>query len=421
MSEGVLVHPKQKRKADPELSLGLQYQKRGPKRKMFSNEPCRVCGEPATGFNYRVVSCNACKAFFRRAALSGRKYVCKFKNMNIKSEKNVDWLLICQHCRLEKCREAGMKDDYVHNLRLHRVMTKGSVGDKANFRNLLDPGQLALVDIFTTFWTLYTGGEVESEPTVDLTSEYTSRIQKEMENVERPIPPSMDSSSMARLSQTQYLASVVKYHMKLVDTLFNQIPELKPMSGVCRESLTRIGACQMSVLRGTYRSKYEKYEDFIDVDGDDSSTAFMSITNKSLDTQKLQRLGIPPDLIGQIFELCNFLRTPPNEKPDFINWSILSGLCLFNNGSSHLPDVNETEKMTIERLQESLLTILRIKLQQDGKNLMTLANYISFLAELRVYTDSEKTKQWGKFLYYSPKICLASNGAESDVNKSQFK
>jgi len=55
--------------------------------------------------------------------------------------------------------------------------------------------------------------------------------------------------------------------MKLVDTLFNQIPELKPMSGVCRESLTRIGACQMSVLRGTYRSKYEKYEDFIDVDG----------------------------------------------------------------------------------------------------------------------------------------------------------
>ena len=55
--------------------------------------------------------------------------------------------------------------------------------------------------------------------------------------------------------------------MKLVDTLFNQIPELKPMSGVCRDSLTRIGACQMSVLRGTYRSKYEKYEDFIDVDG----------------------------------------------------------------------------------------------------------------------------------------------------------
>ena len=36
---------------------------------------------------------------------------------------------------------------------LQRVMTKGSVGDKANFRNLLDPGQLALVDIFTTFWT----------------------------------------------------------------------------------------------------------------------------------------------------------------------------------------------------------------------------------------------------------------------------
>ena len=28
---------------------------------MFKHEKCRICGEQASGFNYRVVSCNACK------------------------------------------------------------------------------------------------------------------------------------------------------------------------------------------------------------------------------------------------------------------------------------------------------------------------------------------------------------------------
>ena len=36
-------------------------QKKGPTRKMFKHEKCRICGEQASGFNYRVVSCNACK------------------------------------------------------------------------------------------------------------------------------------------------------------------------------------------------------------------------------------------------------------------------------------------------------------------------------------------------------------------------
>ena len=49
-------------------------------------------------------------------------------------------------------RKTKVLSEYVI-VSFQRVMTKGSVGEKANFRNLLDPGQLALVDIFTTFWT----------------------------------------------------------------------------------------------------------------------------------------------------------------------------------------------------------------------------------------------------------------------------
>jgi hypothetical protein len=30
---------------------------------------CRVCGDTATGYNFNVISCESCKAFFRRNAL----------------------------------------------------------------------------------------------------------------------------------------------------------------------------------------------------------------------------------------------------------------------------------------------------------------------------------------------------------------
>ena len=35
--------------------------RKGPKKKLLDNEKCSVCSEPATGFNFRVPSCNACK------------------------------------------------------------------------------------------------------------------------------------------------------------------------------------------------------------------------------------------------------------------------------------------------------------------------------------------------------------------------
>ena len=37
-----------------------------------------------------------------------------------------------------------------------------------------------------------------------------TKLEKEMTKIEQPQYPNMDSSSMGRLSQTQYLASVIK-------------------------------------------------------------------------------------------------------------------------------------------------------------------------------------------------------------------
>ena len=43
------------------ISEKVRRIRKGPKKKLLDNEKCAVCTEPATGFNFRVPSCNACK------------------------------------------------------------------------------------------------------------------------------------------------------------------------------------------------------------------------------------------------------------------------------------------------------------------------------------------------------------------------
>ena len=42
---------------------------------------CRVCGDHATGYNFNVITCESCKAFFRRNAL--RPKVCWIKDIRL--------------------------------------------------------------------------------------------------------------------------------------------------------------------------------------------------------------------------------------------------------------------------------------------------------------------------------------------------
>lgn len=39
---------------------------------------CRVCGDHATGYNFNVITCESCKAFFRRNALRPKVYFYSF-------------------------------------------------------------------------------------------------------------------------------------------------------------------------------------------------------------------------------------------------------------------------------------------------------------------------------------------------------
>uniref|UniRef100_A0A1I8H0F6 Nuclear receptor domain-containing protein n=1 Tax=Macrostomum lignano TaxID=282301 RepID=A0A1I8H0F6_9PLAT len=72
---------------------------------------CGVCGDKALGFNFDAVSCESCKAFFRRNAAKGVEALkCPYEgNCRI----DISNRRFCKRCRLRKCFDVGMKKEYI--------------------------------------------------------------------------------------------------------------------------------------------------------------------------------------------------------------------------------------------------------------------------------------------------------------------
>ncbi|CAF1163507.1 unnamed protein product [Rotaria sp. Silwood1] len=73
---------------------------------------CLICGDQAIGFNYDVLTCASCKAFFRRNAQHNlEKIRCRTGQNRCSISHNSHRK--CQRCRLEKCFAMGMRKDFI--------------------------------------------------------------------------------------------------------------------------------------------------------------------------------------------------------------------------------------------------------------------------------------------------------------------
>ncbi|CAG2113556.1 unnamed protein product [Medioppia subpectinata] len=78
--------------------------------KILINCKCVVCGDKALGNNFGVITCESCKAFFRRNAHKINVFECLFdNNCEITSKTRI----FCRTCRLNKCFAVGMKKELV--------------------------------------------------------------------------------------------------------------------------------------------------------------------------------------------------------------------------------------------------------------------------------------------------------------------
>lgn len=72
------------------------------------NTLCKVCGDASSGNHFGVMSCEACKSFFRRSVRANSRYACRAsRNCNIEKHTRNR----CQYCRLQKCIQMGMRKE----------------------------------------------------------------------------------------------------------------------------------------------------------------------------------------------------------------------------------------------------------------------------------------------------------------------
>ncbi|CAH8867375.1 unnamed protein product [Trichobilharzia szidati] len=107
-------------------------------------EPCVVCGDNATGFHYRAMTCEGCKGFFRRSVQKKLVYTCKFNgrcSVSDKQNRNS-----CQKCRFDRCIKGGMAKDLVldeeKRLAKRRLIEANRARKRAESDNAMQQGQL---------------------------------------------------------------------------------------------------------------------------------------------------------------------------------------------------------------------------------------------------------------------------------------
>ncbi|KAK3095366.1 hypothetical protein FSP39_013806 [Pinctada imbricata] len=112
-------------------------QKRRPKPKDGTQLICGVCGDKALGYNFDAITCESCKAFFRRNANKTKVFTCSFDG-NCKLDTHTR--KFCSGCRLKKCFQIGMKKDWIlSEEQLAKRRQKGPKPNGPKQRRLDDP------------------------------------------------------------------------------------------------------------------------------------------------------------------------------------------------------------------------------------------------------------------------------------------
>ncbi|XP_075986518.1 nuclear hormone receptor HR96 [Anticarsia gemmatalis] len=97
---------------------------------------CLVCGDKALGYNFNAISCESCKAFFRRNALASKEFKCPFTNNCVIT---VVTRRFCQKCRLEKCLSIGMVKEFIMSDEDKAEKRRKIEENRARKRQLRDP------------------------------------------------------------------------------------------------------------------------------------------------------------------------------------------------------------------------------------------------------------------------------------------
>ncbi|XP_062611264.1 nuclear hormone receptor HR96-like isoform X1 [Saccostrea cucullata] len=176
-------------------------QKRRPKPKDGTLLVCGVCGDKALGYNFDAITCESCKAFFRRNALKTKVFACSFDG-NCKLDTHTR--KFCSGCRLKKCFDIGMKKDWILSEdQLAKRRQKLTKQDRAKLRKIEEPGcpVTACPEVSTSNYHSDESSSYNQSPPTEL-----SPFKSEMDDDDYPRPLPEDIRKEIQNLEEQYAA-----------------------------------------------------------------------------------------------------------------------------------------------------------------------------------------------------------------------
>ncbi|GLV32763.1 Hormone receptor-like in 96 [Carabus blaptoides fortunei] len=292
---------------------------------------CGVCGDKALGYNFCAVTCESCKAFFRRNALTNKSFRCPF---NDQCEITAVTRRFCQKCRLEKCFIIGMRKDYIMSEQDKVEKRKKIEQNRAIKRTLTDKSSAKRIK-----------RDYSSEESVDYNCKSVEQ-QPDLDSVDKPDTPKTNNIVSVIKTSTYEQLSPDSYHLEQQ----RNYCELKTQENTVADSTEGIESSMIRTILNPTPNEY------ITSSGDDSSPLLTSLINNNdvpcnrntttvvrnnIDVtrdvlQDVQRIPIEPNSIESI--LCEAIK---------LEYEAYSSLA---QGHSNTRELNEAERAKLNEL-----------------------------------------------------------------------
>ncbi|XP_063843661.1 vitamin D3 receptor B-like [Scylla paramamosain] len=209
---------------------------------------CRVCGDKAKSMHFGGLSCDSCKAFFRRAVHNDTytNFTCPYDGtcvINITSRK------CCQYCRYQKCLSIGMERSWVmseedrHQMMRQRAERKAKAAEQDTTRRTLKAGRRELVPF---------------EPDPNTMLSYMSAAEwEELEQAVRnyrqaytAVPHSQSVEGWEGKGTSLHIVSMFSTVVRRFAHFARLFPEFSELPSEDQSRLLRYGILEMSLIRG---------------------------------------------------------------------------------------------------------------------------------------------------------------------------
>lgn len=243
----------------------------GRPRRHKETKICGVCGDKALGYNFDAISCESCKAFFRRNANKGLDYFkCPYDERCRMDQSNRRF---CKRCRLKKCFEIGMRKEYIlteeeklqkrrkiEENRSRKMSTRSEDCSRYHFEGEL----LSSLNV----------AEVTSQ-TVALSLEDNAAIEELLTAYHKSLEIQMDKVLSRNQATFADLVNIAELSIRRVIAMAKQIRSFKVLPQIDQIHLLKGGSIELLILRSVITFDKERQHFLDPLDRED--TQAMSI------------------------------------------------------------------------------------------------------------------------------------------------